>query len=160
MRQTLRSTAARIRQELPSLGRVARRAETSLADALEGGDDRFVDAAALNLHVFYSGVEHLFELVARRVDGTVPDGPGWHIDLLAQMAAPLDEVRPAVISTDVQVRLDRFQGFRHVVRNVYTFNLDIDQIQLLVNELPILMRHLEPELQAFADFLDAAARAD
>lgn len=42
----------------------------------------FIDSVALNLHSFYSGVERLFELVARQVDRNVPEGGAWHRDLL------------------------------------------------------------------------------
>jgi hypothetical protein len=151
-----RALSGRIRQELPALARVARRAESSLTDA-RAGEDRFIDAAALNLHAVYSGIERLFELVARQVDDAHPQSPNWHAELLAQMAAPVSEVRPAVISEELRGRLDGYRGFRHVVRNVYTYNLDIAQVGLLVNGLPETLRLLETELGAFADFLDAAA---
>jgi hypothetical protein len=151
-----RTVSGRIRQELPALARVAHRAESSLADALRG-DDRYLDAAALNLHAFYSGIERLFELVARQIDEAMPAGANWHAELLAQMAAPVSGVRSPVVSTTLLAQLDRFRGFRHVVRNVYTYNLDIDQVALLVHQLPETLRLIEVELGAFADSLDATA---
>jgi len=42
----------------------------------------YLDSAALNLHGFYSGLERLFELIARHVDGAIPSGETWHRDLL------------------------------------------------------------------------------
>jgi hypothetical protein len=151
-----RAVAGRIRQELPALERVAQRAESSLGDARHG-DDRYVDAAALNLHAFYSGVERLFGLVARQVDESIPEGANWHSDLLRQMAAPIAGVRPPVLTADLQTRLDRYRGFRHVVRNVYTYNLDTALVGLLVDELPETRRALAIELTTFADFLDAVS---
>lgn len=151
-----RAVSGRIRGELPALERVARRAESSLAEARRG-DDRYVDAAALNLHALYSAIERLFELVARQVDEAMPDGPSWHTELLSQMAAELADVRPPVLSADLLARLDRYRGFRHVVRNVYTFNLDADLVGLLVSGLPETWRMLECELTVFADFLDEAS---
>ncbi|WP_416672242.1 ribonuclease toxin HepT-like protein [Egbenema bharatensis] len=44
----------------------------------------------------------------------------------------IPSVRPAVLSFETRDRLDRYRGFRHVVRNVYTFNLDPEQIGLLI----------------------------
>ena len=151
-----RTVSGRIRQELPALARVAGRAESSLADA-HRGDDRYLDAAALNLHAFYSGIERLLELVARQVDETMPQGSSWHAELLAQMAAPVSGVRPSILSAELLGRLERYRGFRHVVRNVYTYNLDIDQMTLLVQGLPDTLGLLETELGRFADFLDAAS---
>jgi len=151
-----RTVSGRVRQELPALARVAHRAESSLADALRG-DDRYLDAAALNLHAFYSGIERLFELVARRIDDTMPIGANWHAELLAQMAAPVTGVRSPVISAALLAQLDRYRGFRHVVRNAYTYSLDIDQVALLVRQLPATLRLIEAELGAFADALDATA---
>jgi len=153
---TFRALAGRLRHELTALDRVAARARSAMADARDG-DDRFVDAAALNLHAFYSGVERLLESVARNVDGSRPEGPNWHSDLLAQVAAPIADTRPAVISEDLRHRLDRYRGFRHVVRNVYTYNLDAAQVALLVDDLEDTQRRLAAELGTFADFLDAAA---
>lgn len=89
MRPSYRTPAGRIRQEIPALARVTQRAVGSLEAARNADDDRYVDAAALNLHAFYSGIERLFEQVARQVDDTLPDGPRRHAGLLAQMAAQL-----------------------------------------------------------------------
>ena len=50
-----RSVAARIRQELPELDRVARRASRAWASASADPEDLYVDATALNVHGFYAG---------------------------------------------------------------------------------------------------------
>ena len=60
--------------------------------------DVYLESVALNLHGFYSGLERLFELIARRVDQNLPSGDTWHRDLLNQMAQDVRELRPAVIS--------------------------------------------------------------
>lgn len=157
MRPSYRTLAGRIRQEIPALARVAQRAEGSLDAARRADDDRYVDAAALNLHAFYSGVERLFEQVARQVDDTLPDGPSWHTERLAQMAAPVADVRPQVISSDLHATLDRYRGFRHVVRNAYSYNLDAGHIGVLVTDIGAAMAMVTAQLATFADWLDAAA---
>jgi len=53
---------------------------------------------ALNLHAFYSGIERLFELIARDIDQCVPDGEMWHRDLIKQMTKEINGVRPAVVN--------------------------------------------------------------
>ena len=43
------------------------------------------------------------------------------------MAEEITEVRPAVISGSVRFGLEEYRGFRHIVRNVYTYNFDSDK---------------------------------
>lgn len=152
-----RALAGRIRQELPALERVAQRAQSSLAAAAKSRDDRYIDAVALNLHAFYSGLERLFELIARNLDQVLPDGSSWHADLLAQMASPITDTRPPVISDALHARLDRFRGFRHVVRSVYSYNLDAEQIAVLVSELGDAVVETTDQLGSFAKWLDEVA---
>jgi hypothetical protein len=113
------AVAARIRQELPELDRVARRACRAWASATRDAQDLYIDATALNIHGFYAGLERIFTLVAERIDGSLPSGPNWHQDLLRQMTAEMPGVRAAVVSSDLFPTLDRYRGFRRVVRNVY-----------------------------------------
>ena len=155
-----RSVAGRIRREIAGLRPVAQRAETAAADAAKESDDRFIDAAALNMHAHYSGLERVFELIARSVDLSVPSGPQWHLDLLNHMAAEIADVRPSVISESLAARLSRYRGFRHVVRQVYTYNLDPEEVTRLVRDLGALQQDLEAELSAFADFREGRSDDD
>jgi hypothetical protein len=108
----------------------------------------------------YSGIERLFELIARNVDRAFPSGEAWHRDLLQQMAEDKADVRPAVISQGSMLALDEFRRFRHLVRNVYTINLEPNKIVGLVATLPQAWNQWRAELMAFADFLEALAQAD
>ena len=153
-----RTAAARIRQEVPALDAVAARAEGAWAGVSGAEDDYLVDAAALNLHGFYAGLERMFVAVAGRVDGSLPQGPNWHQELLQQMAADIPDVRPAVLDADLAVRLDEYRGFRHVVRNVYAQRLDPLRVGALVADLPGVWAAVEERLNAFADALEAIAR--
>ncbi|HIC88970.1 MAG TPA: hypothetical protein EYP04_06170, partial [Anaerolineae bacterium] len=123
--------AGRIRQELGELARVIERAEASWHHFQTTGDDLYLDGVALNLHGFYTGLERVFELIASEIDLGKPAGSSWHQELLRQMSAEVPRVRPAVISPQTRDRLDEYRGFRHVVRNVYTYNLDTERIQRL-----------------------------
>jgi hypothetical protein len=154
-----RSVAARIRQELPELDRVAHRASRAWASASRDPEDLYVDAAALNVHGFYAGLEHIFTLVAERIDGSLPSGPNWHQDLLRQMTAEMPGVRAAVLSADLFPTLDRYRGFRHVVRNVYAYVLDPRLVAVLVEDLPEASALVRVQLAAFANVLEAIAAA-
>ena len=122
-------------------------------------ESAYLDSVALNLHGLYSGLERLFELIARHVDRTLPTGETWHRDLLQQMARELADVRPAVISRDCALALDEFRRFRHLVRSVYTMSLVPEKMAGLVSTLPGLWSTVRAELLAFAEFLEELARA-
>lgn len=154
MKTVCRAIAGRIRAELPELAQVVERATRIWQRAVVSTDDYYVDAAALNLHGFYAGIERLLEIIADGIDQTRPSGPHWHEELLRQMAAEIPGVRPPVLSVQARDRLDRYRGFRHVVRNVYTFNLDAQQIEVLIRQLPSTMEQVSQELLAFAGFLE------
>jgi hypothetical protein len=68
-------------------------------------------------------------------------------------------VRPAVISEETAEHLDAFRRFRHLVRNVYTFNLIPARMAPLLDVLPELWHQLRQELLAFSEFLAAVANA-
>jgi hypothetical protein len=150
--------ARRIRDEFGELARVINRAQEGWRRVQRSSDDLYLDGVALNLHGFYAGLERLFELIAATVDGTVPQGENWHQVLLEQMAAEVPHVRPAVISDETREALDEYRGFRHVVRNVYTFKFDPMKVQTLVEKAPGTFSQARAELLAFASFLEALAQ--
>lgn len=102
------SLAERIRQELVELTRVVGRAERAVQAARERQEDEdlYIDAAALNLHDFYAGLERIFERIGSTVDGQVPAGRDWHRRLLQQMQSDVDNLRPPVLSGGVGQLLD------------------------------------------------------
>lgn len=115
--------AARVRASLADVDRVVARAELLSRRAQESGDDGFWDGVALNLHGFYAGLEQVFIDIARTIERAVPPGTSWQRLLVLQLSAEVARVRPAVLSSATRQCLDEYRGFRHIVRNVYTFNL-------------------------------------
>ena len=154
MNGAYRTIAGRIRAELQELERVAERTGRIWQQATTSTDDYYVDATALNLHGFYAGLERLLEIIADGVDQAKPSGAHWHDELLRQMGAEIPGVRPPVLSQETRDCLDRYRGFRHVVRNVYTYNLDSEQIGVLVRQLAPTMARVAQELGVFAGFLE------
>lgn len=148
--------AGRIRQELEDLERAISRAERAIRTAARAAEDSdlYVDAAALNLHDFYTGLERIFRQIATTVDASVPSSPEWHRELLQQMCIEIPNVRPRALSPETCKALDEFMRFRHVVRNIYAFRLDAERISLLVPDARLLMGRITNELKAFALFLE------
>jgi len=127
--------AGRIGQSLDDLDRVVTRARNLMDKARTSGDLDYLDGVALNLHGFYAGVERIMQDIARTMEKTLPDGAEWHQDLLLQMSAEIPSIRPAVLSQETRQCLEEYRGFRHVVRNVYTFNLRPARLQELASRL-------------------------
>lgn len=145
--------AGRIKRALLDLEGVVNRAEWLQSKAQTSGDDGFLDGVALNLHGFYSGVERIFEDIARTLERSIPVGVEWHQDLLLQMSAEISSIRPPVITMDTRECLDEYRGFRHVVRNVYTFHLRPTRLQELTKPLRQCHQMVERDLSDFIAFL-------
>ncbi len=156
MSESLKDLVIRIRNELPEIRHTLNRAMEGVKRAKQTGDDYYLDGVALNLHSFYSGIERVFELIASNVDDILPEGENWHQSLLKQMAEEMSDVRPAVISDFLRLGLDEFRGFRHIVRNVYTYKFNSARIEKLTEKAGPLFNQLQAELLAFADFLEAS----
>jgi hypothetical protein len=117
-----------------------------------------VEAAALRLHSFYSGVERALLLVSRVVNGGTPrQGEGWHRRLLERMAMHT-LTRPAVLRESTQQRLQAFLRFRHLVRHLYADELRPEPISLLLDDLPPLWLDLEVDLETFEAWAEQVAR--
>ena len=157
MSEQLLQLATRLRSEMVELEHIVQRITEGWQRVLRTNDEYYLDGVALNLHGFYSGLERIFELVAAAIDGSKPQGENWHQALLQQMCPEIPIVRPAVISPHTGERLSEYRGFRHVVRNVYTFHFDPVKVQKLVEQAPDVFAQARVELLAFADFLEQSS---
>ena len=157
MSDRLLRLADRIRSECQDLALAVERAQEGWRRAERSADDLYLDSVALNLHGFYAGLERMFELIATTVDGQLPTGEHWHRLLLEQMASESPGVRPAVISDATRQVLEEYRGFRHIVRNVYTFRFDPAKMQRLVEDAPTTFAQTQAELLAFASFMEQQA---
>lgn len=150
---TYRALAGRIRQLLNDIERVVQRIELLHKKAKSTGDTGYFDGVALNLHSFYSGIEAGFEDIGRTIDLALPTGPNWHQELLQQMTAELNDLRPAVIQRETRFCLDEYRAFRHLVRNVYTFHLKPSRLEELANEVQQCFGLVSQDFSDFIHFL-------
>lgn len=144
-----------IRQDLTDLERLVTQTIALLKKVQMTGDEDYLGTVALNLHSFYSGAERIFREIARMVDASMPDGTDWHRRLLRQMSAEISDIRPAVLTEATRNALNEYCAFRHVVRNVYTFDLRAIRIQELAAELPACYELLRQDTESFCGFLAA-----
>lgn len=116
-------------------------------------EEEIAESAALRLHNFYTGCERIFKLIASEVNGGVPHELDWHKRLLTQMALEIDEIRPAVISLQTRKDLEELLRFRHIVRNIYGFELEANRIEDLINLTACLSPTFTNEIENFIVFL-------
>ena len=144
--------AKRIQKEISELYKikdlVLRRWQKTLRD------EDYLGSVAFDLQSFYQGVERVFEIIAKSIDRSVPDGDKWHKLLLEQMTNEIPGIRPAVISMETREALDHFRMFRHLAHNIYSFNLVPERIKGLVEGLPGAVDLVCQDFSLFSDFLE------
>ncbi|MDZ7364093.1 MAG: hypothetical protein ONB46_25770 [candidate division KSB1 bacterium] len=118
-----------IAKELVKLDKLVKR----VLDAKQkhGESEIFVEFAAMHLQSYYTGVEHILKTIATKIDGSIPEGDRWHKDLLDQVAIEIPRVRPVVISKSLWDELVDYLAFRHVIRNVYPFDINAKKVRMI-----------------------------
>ena len=76
------------------------------------------------------------------------------------MTLDIDKVRPPVLEAETADLLNEYRKFRHLVRNIYTLNLDPSRVGSLVSGLDGLWDRVKRELLAFSGLLENLANAD
>jgi hypothetical protein len=118
--------------------------------------DVFYENQALKLHNFYNGCERIFSIIASELNGALPDGYDWHKRLLERMT--LDhEGRPALISEQMARLLEKYLAFRHVVRNIYGYELESARVIQLVADHELTWRQFETDIRKFVVWLTELA---
>lgn len=149
--------ATHIRTELADLERVLQRLDAMQVKFQQTQDAMLWDGIAFNLQSFYTSIEHILEDIVRTMDQALPQGAHWHQTLLQQMTYELPTIRPPVFTRATMQLLDEYRRFRHVMRNLYAFDLDPEQLERLLARLPACHQALTTDLTRFADFLDSIA---
>jgi hypothetical protein len=151
--------AGRIRQDVAEIERVVERVERAVAARRRRTvvQDLLLDSIALNLHDFYSGLERIFTHIASDVDQSVPTAHDWHRELLRQMTVELPGLRPPVLTAAMAADADEFLRFRHVVRHIYAFALDPEQVERLAGRLPATFHEIRTALLDHATLLEGLA---
>ena len=160
MNREYSALAGRIKQTLMDLGKVIQRAEFLMEKSHRNNDDGYLDGVALNLQSFYAGIERIFKDIARSIDQTLPTGPDWHQNLLIQMAVEISSTRPPVITQETRYGLDEYRAFRHVVHNVYAFNIRPFRLQELTAGLNKCFQNLCQDMNNFITFLETLDQSE
>jgi uncharacterized protein YutE (UPF0331/DUF86 family) len=113
----------------------------------------YEESLALKLHNFYTGCERIFQKIADDINGSVPRSVDWNKRLLRSMSLEIEKVRPSIISKETAKTLEEYLAFRHVVRNIYGFEIDSERLHRLIEKLYGVHERFKKELNIFLDFL-------
>lgn len=117
-----------------------------------GADPLTLDAAALRLQSFYTGIERCLVQVMRVLNGGTPDGAEWHRRLLERMGQATLQ-RPAVLKAGTIADLQELLRFRHLVRNLYAYELRAEPVERLRCLALALWPVVHGELEQFCSWL-------
>jgi hypothetical protein len=118
----------------------------------------YEESLALKLHNFYTGCERIFQKIADDLNGGTPHSLDWHKRLLKSMSLEIEKIRPPVISKGTEKSLAEYLAFRHVVRNIYGFEIDSERLRSLVMKSRKMHDKFRKEVNAFLDFLRTLLR--
>ena len=100
------------------------------------------------LHSFYNGLENIFEIIAKNIDGNVPNGNKSHQELLHQMASE-NSKRNEILNEELYLKLREYATFRHFYRHAYSFQLNWEKMSPLINNLQIVWNEVKLNLKNF-----------
>ena len=113
--------------------------------------NRFV--FAMRTQQFYTAIEDLFKQIAKTFENHIENMSNFHKEILVRMNIEVQKIRPAVISNQSLVFLDKIRGFRHFVRHAYNCELDEKELRLIQDRLIKEYASLARDLQNFRSYI-------
>ncbi|MFN6235925.1 hypothetical protein [Microcystis sp.] len=143
----------RINQELNKIIQALQQLEIFLRELSNQSDvmyqNALINSIALNFHGVYTGIERIFEAIAKKIAQRFPTGDKWHRDLLEQMSVDIPKVRKAVITEETRLILDELRRFRHLVRSAYSCQLDEEKVLIIAHQIVNSYQTIINEIQLF-----------
>ena len=109
---------------------------------------------ALKTQQLFTAIEDLFKQIAKVFENQIDDLSAYHKALLKRMNVEVVGVRPAVISDESFVFLDRLRAFRHFIRHAYAYELDVDELKLLQRKIHNKFSDVLNDINNFQRFLE------
>jgi hypothetical protein len=152
LREDIEFALGEIDQELEATTLLFKLAERGELDTV------YTIAGAAVLHSIYSGLESIFAMIQKRIDGRQVDSGQWHRVLLANMSKATAS-RPAVISLGCRAQLKDYLAFRHRFRHSYGWSLDPAIVAIKLRQLPSVLDLARSEILSFLSKIEGAGEA-
>ena len=101
---------------------------------------------------------NIFKKIAQEIDEELPSGGDWHKKLLRSMTIELPETRPPVINKKLFHKLEEYLRFRHLTRNIYGFQLNLERFEHLIDNLDKVSKKLNKQIIDFLDSMEEIAK--
>lgn len=151
---------AEIMEEIENISRIVRiikkRKKEMKKHTLDA--DVYLDSIVHNIENFYMGIEEIFKKIAVFIGEGIPEGPRWHSALLKGMARDITGLRPRVIKEETRVFLDEYRKFRHLVRNIYTFNIIPQKVIKLANSIAKTSNGFKKDIKSFINIIERISK--
>ena len=108
---------------------------------------------AMRVQQFYTAIEDLFKQIAKSFENHIENMSNYHKEMLIRMNTEIPKMRPAVISQQSLIFLDKIRAFRHFIRHAYDCELDESQLRIIQERLKKEYPDVESNLQKFRAFI-------
>jgi hypothetical protein len=149
-----------IKDELENMDAVAESLaclQGKIMDADASDRKYLLESAGLELHNFYVACERIFKKIAGEINGGLPSSMDWHTRLLNIMTLAIEDRRPPVIRKKTAEKLAEYLKFRHLLMNIYGFELQAEKILPLIKKLPETRKEFRKDMEEFLEFLKSIA---
>lgn len=120
-------------------------------------DKRFL--FAMRVQQLYTAIEDLFKQIAKSFENHIENMSNFHKELLIRMNTEIPKIRPAVLSQQSLLFLDKIRAFRHFIRHAYDCELDENELLLIQEKFKKDYPHVEGNLQKFRLFIQNLSRS-
>lgn len=114
---------------------------------------------AMKVQQFYTALEDLLKQIAKSFENHIDTMTNFHKELLIRMNTEIPKIRPAVISHQNYIFLDKLRAFRHFIRHAYDCELNENELLLIQKKLEEDYPSLQSELQSFRSFVQRLSNA-
>lgn len=109
---------------------------------------------ALKTQQLFTALEDLLKQIAKAFENHIEDLGSYHRELLSRMNISIPNIRPAVISNESFIVLDKIRAFRHFIRHGYGCELDEKELRILQDLLNARFSSVEADLATFKEYIE------
>ncbi len=151
MREKLLALKADINADLRAIDRIYAELDRQ-GDAIANDEQAIV--IGYYLHNLYNAFESIFQRVAETFENDITNSSRWHALLLRRMTLDIEDIRPRLLSDEAYQCLDELRRFRHLFRSMYTSDLDVERMRLVLQKARRLEILYHAEIERFLGYLD------
>ena len=108
---------------------------------------------ALKTQQFYTAIEDLLKQIAKAFENHIEDMSSYHKELLIRLNTEIPKIRPAVLSKNSLMLLDKIRAFRHFIRHAYDCELDQEELSNVQDKLRNEYTYVEDDFHSFRNFI-------